>query len=351
MNILFIPHVPNLTVINRVYEFSKVTNSYFLYWEIDNSSFKQKILSQIKSLSKKREGKRVQIPLLFKPEGLSVKFNTFNLNRLIDELKIDKVVNANALLFDIEQIKVPVTYDLVDDHLEVNSDIGLNEKRVAKIKKDIKHSKGVVAVTSILEQKVKILNNNTITIENGLYLDRFKEAKSLKKELGLEGKKVFGFIGGIEEWTGLEEAIKNYLKIKDTHTAFLVVGGNNGSYYKNLVKNYSDEVLFVGSVHPKNVADYFKSIDIGLIPFKLNDFTNNAYPIKALEYGLAGANVLSTPLTVLKEKKLPFIKFCEIDEFYHSMSVISRRDSLFDFSNLSWKKQAEKLLNFVERLV
>lgn len=352
MNILFIPHVPNLSVINRVYEFAKNTDNYFLNWEIDNASFKNKIFSQLNSLVYRQNAKIVQIPLLFKPDSLAIKFNTFNLNRLIEKLQIDVVVNANALLFDIKSIKVPVIYDLVDDHLETNDDIGLNAKRVEKIKKDIKNSKGVVCVTEILEKKVQELglHQNTTTIDNGVYIEKFHKAKDLKKELGLEGKKVFGFVGGVDAWTGIEQAIEQYLKIKNDTDALLIVGGNDGMYYKNLVKKYADDILFIGKVAPENVADYFKTIDIGLIPFELNDFTHNALPIKALEYALAGAHVISTPLRGLIAKNFPFVTFCEIENFAECMQ--KDYDAVeYDFSDLSWKKQGEKLIQFVKRCI
>ncbi len=352
MNILFIPHVPNLNVINRVYEFAKNSDSYFLNWEINNASLKHKALSQLKSLTFKQDGKIVQIPLLFKPETLAVKFNTFSLNRLIKRLKIDVVVNANALLFDIQKISVPVIYDLVDDHLEVNSAIGLDAKRVEKIKEDIANAKGVVCVTEILEQKVKKLglHDKTVTIDNGVYIERFQKAKTLKKELGLEGKKVFGFIGGIEAWTGIDKAIEQYLKIKSDDNAFLVVGGNDGAFYQNLVKKYNKEVLFVGRVAPEKVASYFKTIDIGLIPFELNDFTHNALPIKALEYALAGSPVISTTLNGLKAKNYPFVTFCEIERFAECMQK-SYNNVVYDFNELSWKKQSEKVMQFIERIL
>lgn len=350
MNILFIPHVPNLSVINRVYEFAKNSDSYFLYWEIDNSSLVHKIASQIKSFKFKQDGKIVQIPLLFKPESLAVRFNTFMLNKLIDKLKIDIVINANALLFDIKDINIPVVYDLVDDHLEINQSIGLNEKRVKKIKDDVKNSKGVVCVTSLLEQKAKELNINTITVENGLYIDKFQKAKSLKVELGLDAKKVFGYIGGVEEWTGLREACEAYVSIKNDSNAFLVVGGNDGVYYKELVEKYKDDILFVGKISPQIVADYFKTIDIGLIPFVLNDFTNNALPIKALEYGLSGSLVVSTPLKTLTHKKYPFIKFYDIDEFDKAMMEVQKDDVEFDFTGFSWEDRVKEVMKFTEEV-
>jgi len=350
MKLLFIPHVPNRTLVNRVYAFAKATDSYFLTWEMDNSSLKHKIISQLRSFRFRQNGKMVQIPLLFKPEQFATTFNTHNLNTLIDKLHIDAVLNANALLFDIQKIKVPVIYDLVDDHLEENSSIGLSANRVKKIKEDIKNATGVLCVTHLLEKKVRDmgLHRNTVTIENGVYIEKFRNAKSLKKELGIEGKKVFGFIGGIERWTGIDKAIEQYLKIKMPDTAMLVVGGNNGAFYRSLVTRYSRDVLFVGRVRPDKVAPYFKTIDVGLIPFELNDFTHNALPIKALEYALSGAHVISTPLNGLKEKNFPFITFCEIDTFAACMQKEYEKVK-FDFSELSWDEQSKKLLAFVEK--
>lgn len=347
MKLLFIPHVPNLNVINRVYEFAKNSDSYFLSWDIDNSSFFHKVRSQLRSLRYKQQGNIVQIPLLFKPESLAVKFNTMMLNTLLDRLDIDAVVNANALLFDVKSIKVPVVYDLVDDHLEVNPDIGLSKKRIKKIEADIEAAKGVICVTEFVEQKAKRFNKNTVTVENGLYLDRFKNAKSLKKELGFEGKKVFGYIGGVDSWTGLQKACESYMKIKDPTNAFIVVGGSESAYYQNLYKEYADDILFVGKVDPQSVPAYFKTLDIGLIPFELNAFTNNALPIKALEYSLAGASVIATPLQYLQYKNYPFVKFCNIDTFMQCMAD-QKLEFEFDFSKLDWKYLAEDVINFIE---
>ena len=337
-------------MINRVYEFSKNTNSYFLSWHIENSSLKAKVLSQLHSLFSpiKLEDNTLTIPLLFKPENLVTKLNTKMLNYAIKKFKIDIVVNANALLFDIKDIIVPVFYDLVDDHLSPNLDIGLTPLRVKKIERDIKNSRGVICVTSSLNEKVKSLNSNTVTVENGLYIERFKKATSRKKELGLEGKKVFGYIGGVDEWTGIDKACESYIKIKNKTTAMIVVGDSKSSFFTALKKRYKEDVIFTGLISPNEVGDYFKALDIGLIPFKLNDFTNNAYPIKALEYGLAGAEVIATPLKVLKEKQFPFIHFYDISQFNIAMDNIEKREINFDFSELSWQKQSSKLISFIK---
>lgn len=349
MNILFIPHVPNRKIINRVYEFSKTSNSYFLSWEIENSSLKAKVTSQLSSLFQAIKLKEdiLTIPLLFKPENFATTLNTKILNYAIKKFNIDIVINANALLFDIENISVPVFYDLVDDHLSPNLDIGLTPLRIEKIKRDIRNSKGVICVTNILEEKVKSLNSNTITVENGLYLEKFEKAKSLKKELGLEGKKVFGYIGGVDAWTGIDRACESYMQITDETNTMLVVGDSKSSFFRELKEKYQEKIIFTGLISPAKVGDYFKTVDVGLIPFKLNDFTNNAYPIKALEYGLAGAVVISTPLKVLQEKQLPFISFYDISEFSGGMRESKKQEIDFDFSELSWQKQTNRLMDFI----
>ncbi|SFV54992.1 Glycosyltransferase [hydrothermal vent metagenome] len=350
MNILFIPHAPNMKVINRVYEFAKNSNSYYLYWSMDNSSLYKKIVSQISSLRFDIDGKKIQIPLFFKPERSRAKVNTIILNLLIKRLKIDVVVNANALLFDIKSIDVPVIYDLVDDHLSINEDIGLNSQRVQKVKEDIKNSSGVICVSEILEEKLRDLklHQNIVTIENGLYIERFKRARSLKKSLGIEGKKIFGYIGGVDEWTGIDKACEAYLKIKNETNMMIVVGDSNRAFFKDLKQKYADDILFVGSIAPKDVANYFKSIDIGLIPFKLNDFTNNAFPIKALEYALGGAMVLSTPLKLLEHKKFPFIQFSPIEGFDKAMQSIKKESYSFDFEAYSWQRKSQRVVDFIK---
>ncbi len=354
MKTLFVPHLPNRHFINRVYEFAVATDSLFLDWYIDNSSLYEKIKSQFVSFFRKigiKENRFVTMPLLFRPEGSAVRFNTALLNYVLKKYDIDAVVLSQAWMFDVEGIEVPVVYDLVDDWLEVNEAIGVTPKRLEKIRKDLRYSRGVVTVTSSLEEKVKPLNPNTITVENGVYIDRFANARSLKRELGLEKKKIFGYIGGVDEWTGIAKACEAYRQIKDETNAMIVVGENKSAFFRNLKERYGKDVLFVGQVAPQKVPDYFATLDVGLIPFELNAFTHNAYPIKAIEYGLAGAQVISTPLDYLRQKHFPFVRFYPIEAFAQAMKETEKTAFDFDFSALSWDAQARKLIRFIKESI
>jgi len=352
MKILFVPHTPTRELINRVYEFSKMTDSYFLSWYIDNSSFRNKVFSQLKTIFQKNklENNILTIPLLFRPEGLAVVFNTFMLNYVIKKYNIDLIVNANAWMFNVKDISVPVVYDLVDDHLTINHEVGVSAKRLYKIQEDLRASRGIICVTETLQKKANRFNYNTLTVENGVYIERFSESYSLKETLGLSGKKVYGYIGGVNAWTGIDKACDAYIRIKNKTNAMIVVGDDDSDFFKNLKIKYSNDILFIGQVSPERVGNYFKTLDIGLIPFDLNEYTRNAFPIKALEYGLAGAMVISTKLSVLEEKNFPFIEFCEIRDFPKLMKYIEKKEYTFKFDNYSWKKQSEKILNFINKI-
>jgi glycosyltransferase involved in cell wall biosynthesis len=356
MNILFIPHVPNTKVVNRVHELARVMGQTVLHWPMRNGSLGEKIRSQAGSLFRgvKIEKGRLSMPMLLRPERAAARFNTALLNRVIERYRFDAVVNANALLFNVKSIRVPVVYDLVDDHLTVNPCLGLSASRVAKIEGDLKAARAVVCVSDVLREKASQFNSRVRVIENGVDLQKFARAKSLKERWGWQGKQVFGFVGGVAPWTGLERACEAYLRIADESTEMLVVGGDGSDYYRSLLQRYSEKIRFVGPVEPAAVGDYFKTIDIGLIPFELNDFTRNAYPIKALEYALAGAEVLSTPLNALRAKKLPFVHFAPIEAFAERMAELKEKKTspfTYDFGPLSWERQGERFMAFIEESI
>jgi glycosyltransferase involved in cell wall biosynthesis len=325
---------------------------------MNGDSLGSKLASQAVSLFRtiKEIDKKISAPLLFRPEELSIKFNTYILNIVIEKYKIDVVVNANAILFDIENISAPVIYDLVDDHLEPNKYVGLTESRVEKIKRDIEASRGIICVSEVLERKVKKLglHSSVVTIENGVDLEKFRGSKSIKDRLGLKNKYIFGYIGGVERWTGIDRACEEYLKIADGSTAMIVVGDSKKEFFQNLKDKYQDQIDFVGQVSPEEVGNYFKSLDVGLIPFRINSFTQNSFPIKALEYGVSNVQVISTPLRALMEKNFPFIEFYPIEDFALAMREMKDGGEVemdYTFDQFDWRVKTQEVVKFLRESI
>ncbi len=115
MNILFIPHIPNRKVVNRVYEFAKNSNSLSLYWSMESGSFIAKVISQIDSLKIKLMVK-ICIFLFSLNLKISLQKSIQLLSISIKKLNIRMVgLNANASTFDIKPTPGPGFMDLVDE--------------------------------------------------------------------------------------------------------------------------------------------------------------------------------------------------------------------------------------------
>jgi hypothetical protein len=73
------------------------------------------------------------------------------------------------------------------------------------------------------------------------------------------------------------------------------------------------DVIFTGPIPPEQIATCFQAVDIGVLPFQICPFTDNALPLKILEYGAARKRVLATPLKELKTLAFPHVSLLEPD--------------------------------------
>lgn len=129
-------------------------------------------------------------------------------------------------------------------------------------------------------------------VAQGVELKHFRETKNSisKKELGLKDV-VIGFFGLISEWidtTLFTEAAKRYPEY-----SFLIIGRatvdvSDFALYKN--------IIYLGPVQYNLLPEYACLFDVGLIPFKVNELTIAANPLKLLEYMSIGIPVVSTNL-------------------------------------------------------
>ena len=81
------------------------------------------------------------------------------------------------------------------------------------------------------------------------------------------------------------------------------------------VLGIEDKVIFVGTVPYVEVPRYISIFDAGLIPFKKNEITENAVPLKLFEYLYMGKPVISTKLRGIVEN----LKFNNV-YFYNAVT-------------------------------
>ncbi|MCX6149371.1 MAG: glycosyltransferase [Ignavibacteriales bacterium] len=110
------------------------------------------------------------------------------------------------------------------------------------------------------------------------------EIKNLKKP-------VIGFFGLLAPWINIDLICKSACNYPEY--TFLIIGkpATDISQFDE-IKN----LKFVGEIPYKELPAYAKVFDVGLIPFKVNELTIAANPIKLLEYLSMGIPVVSTDL-------------------------------------------------------
>jgi len=150
------------------------------------------------------------------------------------------------------------------------------------------------------DEKITIIPN-AVDVEK--FLPKSK-SKSLAKELGIENKNVLGYISNISRREGHEILIKALPLVlkKYPNTMILIVGdGPEKGKLQELARNLGieKEVLFTGKVDHSKIHDYYRMIDLFVVPRKRDYASDLVTPLKPYE-----AMALEIPLIVSDRKAL-----------------------------------------------
>jgi len=167
----------------------------------------------------------------------------------------------------------------------------------------------VFTAKSIAKQYPKLKNYNMLYIPNGIDSEHFI---TCNKELPIEYKSIPSpraiYVGAIEEWFDIDLVYKS--AVANPEFSFVLIGKSG----INLVALEKLKNVFILGTRPYNtVCNYLYFSDIGMIPFKKNEFTHTINPLKVYEYLASGLNVVSVNLAELICMK----EFCNLAEDDH----------------------------------
>jgi glycosyltransferase involved in cell wall biosynthesis len=164
----------------------------------------------------------------------------------------------------------------------------------------------VVTTARALYSKVLPLNRNCSYIPNGADFGHFNRACKLTKvpkDISRLKKPIIGFIGALWDWIDVD--LICYLAKEYPEYTILLVGPIASGIDK--IKNYSN-IIAVGTKPYAVLPYYLSSMDICLIPFKINKLTLATNPIKMYEYLAAGKPVVSTNLPEVRTNASQIVK-------------------------------------------
>lgn len=172
----------------------------------------------------------------------------------------------------------------------------------------------VVTSEGLKETKSKYSKNCHI-VHNGVDFDLFSNSTSAHKQ----SHAVIGYVGSIDnriDYTLLEK-----LAIENREKELRLIGRVKSEKAKALANAY-DNITLTGSRQPRDLALEMAEIDLGIIPFVKNRFTQNIYPLKVNEYLAAEKPVVST-------------HFSDLSSFSEVISIAENHQSFANSVNAS----------------
>lgn len=81
-----------------------------------------------------------------------------------------------------------------------------------------------------------------------------------------------------------------------------------------------ENVEYLGNLRPHSLADALNSCTVGLIPYRINPYTQGVFPMKVYEYMASGLTVISTRLPSLSEVDNPSLIPADPEDFPSAVS-------------------------------
>ena len=189
-------------------------------------------------------------------------------------------------------------------------------------------------------ERRKALNAFTYFIPNGVDFEHFNQALSPETEEPEDIKHVprpiLGFVGLIADFM---INVKLLIDIAEKRPAWsiVLVGQDVLSNNKFCTKLRGlKNVYFLGKRNVDSLPAYFKSIDVGLMPYVIKGHTVSAYPLKLHEYLAAGLPIVASPLPELAPFENVVRMAASADEFIRQVE-----DALDDDSDDAVSKRVE----------
>lgn len=186
-----------------------------------------------------------------------------------------------------------IIYYCVDEYTAFS---GVSSRSLGELEEELMRRSDLVVVSAekLYESKAKI-NPRTVLIRHGVDSDHFQKALDpatiVHDEIRDLPRPVIGFIGLIADWIDLE-LIADVAK-KFSHGSVVLVGKSTTD---TSILEKVPNVHLLGQKLYGSLPGYCKGFDVALVPFRINELTLNANPLKVREYIAAGLPVVSTQI-------------------------------------------------------
>ncbi|MGH9143540.1 MAG: ElyC/SanA/YdcF family protein [Vicinamibacterales bacterium] len=133
----------------------------------------------------------------------------------------------------------------------------------------------------------------------GVNFDRFDavraEAPPLPDDLRPLPRPVVGYVGGLHQWVDQDLLAAVAQRLPDATIAMIGPAQTDVS-----VLERQPNIRLFGQRPHAELARYIRGFDVGIVPYKLSEYTANVYPTKLNEYLVMGIPVVATDLPEIR---------------------------------------------------
>jgi glycosyltransferase involved in cell wall biosynthesis len=336
------------------------------------------IFRQFKLFFKKKtlkisDNMKVYIPFIFLHDQITLYFPLFRgLNRWLMRIQIrnilkERVYENGKLISWIVDPKMKdylrminenmVVYECVDAYAEYPGYTNSKRKYIEKLDEIVLKQANIVFATSrMLCEHKREINANTFYVPNGTDIVNFvtKENRYITDLKNIK-KPIIGFAGGVWGIFNVEMLIDIFTRRKDW--SFIIIGKVARVLPKKFSNSFKrllsmENVFYLGEKDYKDLPQYIQSMDVCLLPYVINEWTNYCCPTKFYQYFAMGKPIVSTPLPEIESFKHKvkiagnYIEFIKgIEDSIKEDNYKSRAERIDIANSNNWEIRAEEILN------
>jgi glycosyltransferase involved in cell wall biosynthesis len=193
-----------------------------------------------------------------------------------------------------------VIYHCVDEYAAFS---GVPKEALVRMERDLVSRAHLVLTSSEqLGLERRRINPSTHFVSHGVDTDHFGKALDpltrVPEDIRWLPGPVIGFFGLLADWVDLD-VVRAIARARRDWSFALI-----GKAVTDLSSLQGEPNIYLLGQKPYSaLPGYCRGIDVGIIPFRLNDLTLRANPLKLREYLAAGLPVVATPLPEVRRYK------------------------------------------------
>jgi glycosyltransferase involved in cell wall biosynthesis len=209
-------------------------------------------------------------------------------------------------------------YHVVDEYLTYG---GITEEKrpiLEKLeKKALKQADLVIVVSKNLMNNKKPFNKNTYLVPNATDYEGYSKIRdgaiNLPDDILQLPRPIIGYSGLISSRLNLDLLL--FLAQTMQEWSIALIGHLNA---RHSIKKFDKlkklpNVYFLGRKHISEIPCYLKAVDVGIIPYKINENSQSISPLKLYDYLAMGKPIVTTDFTAAHEFK-DFIRISDTKE-------------------------------------